>query len=338
MQQTVQTFAEQASAHQSQVAGQVAGIQAQLAELRTKAETAGENHGKAVEVLDRQLDDASNAGIHNKKWYQKLADALTELWHWTVIAAQIVVAIGGIALLFLSGPLALFVLAAALIVLADTIVKFSQGKAGWGDLLFAALDCIPVAGKLAMLAKMNRYKMPWMANRIIKFERAFQKVIKVWRTGQDYTGFKQFAFTFGKGLGKDTLKDSLNGGWNEAQNNFVANLAGNAIGSGTGPLLDKGFAKIPRLINSGNLSTLSTTERRSLGHMTMTFNGQTFGGNLVMGTTKGLVTAVTKETVNSAVFGAGFDITNVGIGAATGVGDSGVGYAPGVSSVPRTDR
>jgi len=56
--------------------------------------------------------------------------------------------------------------------------------------------------------------------------------------------FKQFAFTFGKGLGKDTLKDSLNGGWNEAQNNFVANLAGNAIGSGTGPLLDKGFAKI----------------------------------------------------------------------------------------------
>jgi len=35
---------------------------------------------------------------------------------------------------------------------------------------------------------------------------------------------------------------------------------------------------------------------------------------------------------------AGFDITNVGIGAATGVGDSGVGYAPGVSSVPRTDR
>ncbi|HEY5835469.1 WXG100 family type VII secretion target, partial [Streptomyces sp.] len=76
--------AQQANTHQQQVAGQLAGIQAQLAELKSKAETAGHNRDTAVGVLTTQLDQASDAGIHNKKWYEKVGDALVKAWNLVI--------------------------------------------------------------------------------------------------------------------------------------------------------------------------------------------------------------------------------------------------------------
>lgn len=310
----------------------MAGLQAQLAELHTKAQTAGRHHGTAVDVLDRQLDEASNAGIHNKKWYQKLGDFLVKAWDFVVTISKWVVAIGGILLLFLGGPLVWIVLAAALLVLADTIVKFSQGKAGWGDLLFAALDCIPMVGKIAMLAKAGRIgREVGLGLRVARAEQRFAGVIKVWRMGEDLKGFQKVAFAFGKGMGKDTLKDVMNGGWKDAKTNFLGNLVGNTVGVATGPLVDKGFSKIPRIVFRGDLSAMSSTTRRSLGHLSMDMNGKTDFGKRIIGGTKGLVTAVTKETITSTIFGQDFDVQRVGIGAATGIGDSGVGYQPGLS-------
>ncbi|MFI1096194.1 WXG100 family type VII secretion target [Streptomyces sp. NPDC020917] len=328
--------AQQAGAHQQQVAGQVAGLQAQLAELRTKAQTAGHQHDTAVTVLARDLHEASDAGIHNKKWYQKLGDALVKAWNdYLIPLAKLVVAIGGIALLFLGGPLVWIVMAAALLVLADTIIKFTQGKAGWGDVLFAALDCIPVAGKLAMLAKAGRLGGLKWALRIARAERRFAPVIKVWRTGSDLKGFDKFAFTFAKGLGKDTLKDAMNGGWKNVEKNFLRNVAGNAIGAGTGELLDKGFSKIPRMFYRGDLASMTPAARRSLGHLQMFMNGQTEASKIVLGTAKGFTTAVTKQLVTSTVFGGRFDPLSVGVGTASGASSAGVGYQPGLTAAGR---
>ncbi|MEU6853724.1 WXG100 family type VII secretion target [Actinacidiphila alni] len=321
---------QQANAHQTDVANQVAGIQAQLAELRTKAQTAGTHHGTAVDTLAKDLHHASDVGIHNKKWYQKLGDALAKAWNAALPFIKAFVAIGGILLMFIGGPLAWFVLAAALLVFADTAVKFAQGKAGWGDLLFAALDCVPVLGKVSMLVKAGEIgKLRW-ALRIVQAERKYQNVIKVWKAGEELTGFRKVAFAFGKGLGKDTLKDVMNGGWGEVKKNFLGNLAGNTIGAAASPLIDKGFSKIPRLVYRGPITNMSSSTRRALGHLSMDMNGLTQRGKTIIGSTKGLVTSVTKETINSAFLGGDFNLENIGFGTLTGFGDSGVGYRTGL--------
>jgi hypothetical protein len=53
--------------------------------------------------------------------------------------------------LIIGGPLAWVVFAAALLVLADTIMKYMKGQASLWDVLFAALDCIPGAKGLTTL-------------------------------------------------------------------------------------------------------------------------------------------------------------------------------------------
>ncbi|WP_329135373.1 hypothetical protein OG552_21600 [Streptomyces sp. NBC_01476] len=322
---------QQAGAHQNQVAGQVAGIQAQLAELRTKATRARDNHGTAVDTLRAKLGEASNAGIHNKGFWDKLAEAAAWSWDFLITVSKWVVAIGGIVLLFVGGPLALIVLVAALLILADTIVKFARGKAGWGDLLFAALDCVPMVGKLAMLAKAGEIgKELGLALKVARAERRFAGVIKVWRMGEDLKGFQKIGFAFAKGMGKDSLKDVMNGGWDKLRQNFLQNLTGNVIGAGTGPLIDKGFSKIPRLVYRMPVSEMSSATRRRFGDLTMAMNGRVEPGKSVIGATRGLVTSVTKQAVGAVFFGDTFDVQAVGIGTATGVGGSGVGYKPGL--------
>lgn len=323
----------EANNHQANVASRVSGIQAQLAELKSKAETARDNHNDYGKTLKSEIDNASDAGIHNKHWWQKVGDFLAKAWDVLIVVAKVVVAIGGIVLLFVGGPLALIVLAAALLILADTLVKFAQGKAGWGDVLFAALDCIPAVGKLAMLAKAGKFGSKiGLGLKVAKAEKQFASVIKVWRAGSELKGFSKVAFTFGKGMGKDTLKDFLNGGWGRVQQNAVKNLTGNVIGAGTGPLVEKGFAKIPRLVYRGDIADMPAPMRRDLGELAMTMNGKTDFGKAVIGAGKGFATSITKETVNSTVFGSDFNYMNVGVGTATGVaGGSGVGYKPGLT-------
>ncbi|QKW06515.1 hypothetical protein HUT18_08970 [Streptomyces sp. NA04227] len=320
--------ARHANEHEKSMQSQVDSLHAQLAELKTKAEGAGKDQDDAADKLVHELHDASDAGIQNKKWYEKVGDWLAKAWKVIVIAAKIFVAIAGIVLLFVGGPLVWFVLAAALIVLADTIAKFAQGKAGWGDLLFAALDCVPVLGKLAMLAKAGKLMKGFnMALKVRKAEIAFARVIKVWRTGADFKGLSKVALTFAKGELKTTLKDALNGGWSEVKKNALANLTGNVIGAGTGSLVSKGFGKLPKLINDSSLTNLT---RRQYADLTMTLNGRNPLGAGIIGGTEGFVTSVTRATVNTAVFGKEFDTTGMLVDTAGGYGNSGVGYKPGI--------
>jgi hypothetical protein len=56
--------------------------------------------------------------------------------------------------MIIGGPLAWLVVAAALIVLADTVRKYIQGKATLWDVFFAALDCIPMTKGITSLGKL----------------------------------------------------------------------------------------------------------------------------------------------------------------------------------------
>jgi RHS repeat-associated protein len=113
----------------------------------------------AAGTCSHALGEASDAGIHNKSFWQKLADFFVKAWHEIVAICKVVVAVLGVVVMIIGGPLAWVVAAAAVVVLVDTVVQFSQGKASLLDVAFSALGCIPgfkgltTAGGLFKMAK-----------------------------------------------------------------------------------------------------------------------------------------------------------------------------------------
>ncbi|MEU5292631.1 DUF6531 domain-containing protein [Streptomyces umbrinus] len=129
----------------------------------------------------RKLDEASDAGIQNRKWYEEVGDWFTDNWDTIVAVCKVVVAVLGVIALIIGGPiLGAIVLIAALVVLADTLNKYMKGQASLLDVAFAALDCIPGMKGLTSLGG------------LAKGLRAFGK-----------TGLKGMAMGV-KGLGKGT--------------------------------------------------------------------------------------------------------------------------------------
>ncbi|MFI7276934.1 DUF6531 domain-containing protein [Streptomyces sp. NPDC049879] len=117
--------------------------QESLDAARELARQAKEMREEAARQAARDIDEASDAGIQNRKWWQKAVHWVTENWDTIVEVCKIVVAVLGVVVMIIGGPLAWVVLAAALVVLADTLIKYARGEAGLLDVAFAALDCIP---------------------------------------------------------------------------------------------------------------------------------------------------------------------------------------------------
>ncbi|GAA3851677.1 DUF6531 domain-containing protein [Streptomyces sedi] len=127
-----------------------------LSAARQLAQDAQEMREEAARECARDIDEASDAGIQNKKWWEKAIEWVTDAWETLVAVCKVVVAVLGIVVLIIGGPLAWVVLAAAVVVLADTLIKFAQGKAGLLDVAFAALDCIPGMKGLTTLGGLAR--------------------------------------------------------------------------------------------------------------------------------------------------------------------------------------
>ncbi|MFG2312360.1 putative T7SS-secreted protein [Streptomyces sp. NPDC048566] len=104
----------------------------------------------------KKLHEASDAGIHNRHWWEEPIDWVSDHWDEIVTVCKWVVTIVGVIVMIVGGPLGWLVFAAALVVLADTVRKMLEGQAGWGDLIFAALDCIPATKGFTSLAKLGK--------------------------------------------------------------------------------------------------------------------------------------------------------------------------------------
>ena len=78
-------------------------------------------------------------------------------------------------------------------------------------------------------------------------------------------GFRKIGFAFVKGEGKDTLKDFMNGGWSSVEKNAASDVIGNLIGSAAGPVIDKGFSKVPGLLYRGSVTEMSRATRKAYG-------------------------------------------------------------------------
>ncbi|MET7390215.1 putative T7SS-secreted protein [Streptomyces sp. NPDC005529] len=122
----------------------------------------------------KKLHDASDAGIHNRHWWEEPIDWVSDHWDEIVTVCKWVVTIVGIIVMIVGGPLGWLVFAAALVVLADTVRKMLNGQAGWGDLIFAVLDCIPATKGFTSLAKMGKL---WKAGGLRGLGGAFMKGI-----------------------------------------------------------------------------------------------------------------------------------------------------------------
>ncbi|MEU5141710.1 DUF6531 domain-containing protein [Streptomyces sp. NPDC021139] len=122
----------------------VDSAQSALDAAKKMAEDARKMRDDAAREAKNKIDEASDAGIQNRSWWEDVGDWFSDNWDTIVAVCKVVVAVVGIIAMIIGGPiLGAIVLVAALVVLADTLYKYSKGQASLWDVGLAALDCIP---------------------------------------------------------------------------------------------------------------------------------------------------------------------------------------------------
>ncbi|WP_405734298.1 DUF6531 domain-containing protein [Streptomyces sp. NBC_00028] len=98
----------------------------------------------AAREAKSKIDEASDAGIQNRSWWEEVTDWVGDNWDNIVAVAKVVVTVVGIVAMIIGGPiLGAILLVAAAVLLADTLYKYSRGQASLWDVTLAALDCLP---------------------------------------------------------------------------------------------------------------------------------------------------------------------------------------------------
>jgi A nuclease of the HNH/ENDO VII superfamily with conserved WHH len=146
---------------QSRVSGLESGVgdaQADLDLARRLALDAKDLRGGAVDRTAARIDDAAHAGIPPNSFWEDFTSAVAKVWHVVVVIAKIAVVVLGVVALVIGGPIAWVVFAAALVILADTLIKLDQGKATWGDVAWAVVGCIPGTKGLTSITALKEAK------------------------------------------------------------------------------------------------------------------------------------------------------------------------------------
>ncbi|RSS17316.1 hypothetical protein EF914_25685 [Streptomyces sp. WAC05458] len=135
---------QHAKTAQTNAQSAVNDAQSALDAAKKMAEDARKMREDAAREAKTKIDEASDAGIQNRSWWEEVGDWFTDNWDEIVAVCKVVVAVVGIVAMIIGGPiLGAIVLVAALVVLADTLYKYSKGQASLWDVGLAALDCIP---------------------------------------------------------------------------------------------------------------------------------------------------------------------------------------------------
>ncbi|RSN53270.1 hypothetical protein DMH12_18125 [Streptomyces sp. WAC 04229] len=136
--------AQHAKTAQTNAQSAVDSAQSALDAAKKMAEDARKMREDAARDAKNKIDEASDAGIQNRSWWEDVGDWFSDNWDTIVAVCKVVVAVLGIIVMIIGGPiLGAIVLVAALVVLADTLYKYSKGQASLWDVGLAALDCIP---------------------------------------------------------------------------------------------------------------------------------------------------------------------------------------------------
>ncbi|WP_129308873.1 DUF6531 domain-containing protein [Streptomyces sp. L2] len=128
-----------------------------LAAAKKMAADARKMRDDAAGEAKRKIDDASDAGIQNRHWWQDVGHWIEDHWDTIVAVCKVVVTVVGIVAMIIGGPiLGAIVLVAALVVLADTLNKYRKGQASLWDVAFAAMDCIPGGKGITSVGKLAK--------------------------------------------------------------------------------------------------------------------------------------------------------------------------------------
>ncbi|MFI6495042.1 DUF6531 domain-containing protein [Streptomyces sp. NPDC050564] len=149
--------AQHAKSAQTSAQSDVTSASNALDAAKKMAEDARKMREEAAGEAKRKIDEASDAGIHNRKWWEEVGDWVSDNWDTIVAVCKVVVTVVGIIAMIIGGPiLGAIVLVAALVVLADTLNKYAKGQASLWDVAFAAMDCIPGGKGITSLGKLAK--------------------------------------------------------------------------------------------------------------------------------------------------------------------------------------
>nr|WP_306335031.1 DUF6531 domain-containing protein [Streptomyces sp. KL118A] len=149
--------AHSAEKAQKSAQGDVDSAQSALDAAKKMAEDARKIREEAAGTAKRKIDEASDAGIQNRKWWEEVGDWVSDNWDTIVAVCKVVVAVVGVIAMIVGGPiLAAIVIVAGAIVLADTLSKYAKGQATLMDVAFAAMDCIPGGKGITTAAKLAK--------------------------------------------------------------------------------------------------------------------------------------------------------------------------------------
>ncbi|MEV8032784.1 DUF6531 domain-containing protein [Streptomyces sp. NPDC086182] len=149
--------AQHAKSAQTSAQSDVTNANSALDAAKKMAADARKMREEAARDAKSKIDEASDAGIHNRKWWEEVGDWFSDNWDTIVAVCKVVVAVVGIIAMIIGGPiLGAIVLIAALVVLADTLNKYAKGQASLWDVGFAALDCIPGGKGITSLGKLAK--------------------------------------------------------------------------------------------------------------------------------------------------------------------------------------
>ncbi|NGO48275.1 DUF6531 domain-containing protein [Streptomyces ureilyticus] len=136
--------ATNAKSAQTSAQSDVTAAQSALDAAKKMAADARKMREDAAREAKNKLEEASDAGIQNRAWYEEVGDWVSDNWDTIVEVCKVVVAVLGFLALIIGGPiLGAIVLVAALVVLADTLNKYAKGQASLWEVGLAALECIP---------------------------------------------------------------------------------------------------------------------------------------------------------------------------------------------------
>jgi hypothetical protein len=135
--------------------GKVDAAQGELDLAKQLAAQAKQLRDNAATACRREIEDASDVGIQPRSFWQKLGDALKELWNVICETAKSVALVAGILGTILGGPPAWIALAAGAILLIAAIVDLSRGDGSVLDLVSAVLGIIPGVKGLTSLSKLS---------------------------------------------------------------------------------------------------------------------------------------------------------------------------------------
>jgi uncharacterized protein YukE len=132
-----------ASARVSSLSGALGSAQSRLELAKRLARQAEDLRNDAGDRARADIHDASDAGISPNSFWEDFKSGAAKVWDVTITVAKIAVAVLGIVVLIIGGPLAWIVVGLSVLILADALRKVASGAGSWLDVAVAALGLIP---------------------------------------------------------------------------------------------------------------------------------------------------------------------------------------------------